>query len=161
MARYVVTNEIATMAESAGKDVFASPGVRLLFMVAFGFQLLRGLPLFLSGNVPPNAWVVLGATAAFLGYSHWRAFKKKQEWRKSVIGQEVVVEFREDGIDYTLGGSRQVLRYANIARAGRDERGLVLIADRIGELWIPTTAFASAQQRDSVFTYLGQFLHKR
>ena len=152
---------MATIAESAGKDVFASPGMRLLFMVAFGLQLLRGLPLFLSGDVPPIAWTLLGATGAFLGYSHWRAFQNKQEWRRSILGKEIVIEFRGDGLDYTLGGARQVLRYADIARAGRDERGLVLIVDRIGELWIPTAAFASAQQRDFVFTYLGQFLHKR
>ncbi|HRE82951.1 MAG TPA: hypothetical protein PLN52_18035, partial [Opitutaceae bacterium] len=54
----------------------------------------------------------------------------------------------------------QRIGYSSIVRAGRDDRGLVVVVGRAGGLFVPTGAFASPAQRDAVFSHLRSALKK-
>jgi hypothetical protein len=81
--------------------------------------------------------------------------------RTAIDGKEVAVRFRADGFDYSIGQKAESLSYSNIVRAGRDERGLVLIIEKLGGLWIPTQACSSPDQKDFAFSHLGQLMKQR
>lgn len=159
--RYIVSEDIATEAESAMKDVFMPVWLQVALPLVVGLQVMINLPKLLESGVSTTGLKVLALIAGFYAFMFWRSARNKRLARAAIVGKEVAVRFQTDAFDYSIGQKAESLSYSNIVRAGRDERGLVLIIEKLGGLWIPTQAFSSPDQRDFIFSYLGRFLKKR
>ena len=76
-------------------------------------------------------------------------------------GKEVVIHFFEDRFHFYFAGHENAIAYRSVTRAGRDQRGLAIIAGGIGSLGIPNSAFQSVEHRDFVFEQLRVVLRKK
>jgi len=158
---YVVTDDLATESESKLKEVFMPAWLQVALPVVVIFQALTQLPKLLPGG---DSLTFLGAVlliAGFYAFMFWRSERNKRLARDAIVGKDVTVKFRDEGFYFAIGQKAESLGYGSVIRAGRDELGLVLIIEKFGGLWIPTRAFSSPEQRDFVFSHLGQFLKKR
>jgi hypothetical protein len=159
--RYTVSEETADEFESAMKDVLMPPWLQVLLPFALGFQLLFRLPELLSDPKSNLPFVVLGFIGVFYGIIFWLRHRSRRQARAALRGKEVAVRFEKESFNYSTAQDARSLNYSSIVRVGRDDRGLMLVIEKIGGLWIPTRAFASPAQRDYVFGHLGHFLKKR
>ncbi len=129
--------------------------LQVALLGSLGLQVLTQLPNLLAGGESAIVLKVFLFIASFYAFMFWRNARNKRLARAEIVGKDVAVQFRADGFDFSIGQKAESLRYSRIVRAGRDERGLVLVIEKLGGLWIPTAAFSSPEQRDFVFNHLG------
>ncbi len=161
-ARFTVTEEVVAASEATLKDAIMPPWVQIALPLSAVLQVIAQLPKLTANR--GNPLIIIGVIAfvgGLYGFLFWLGRRKKKKARAAMLGGEIVVRFFDDGLEFGEPHTSQRIGYSFVRRAGRDERDLVVIIDRIGGLFIPTSGFASPEQIDAIFSHLREALKKK
>lgn len=122
----------------------------LLLIGAAGLLATLGIELWI-----PALLTFYGAL--LLIYSRGRALARWRVGRaaKSLVGRDMTVTIDRNGVDVKGAESSSQLAWAGLSNVISDDRVVLFKRDRLAVFWIPTTAFASPEQRAEVQQYLG------
>ena len=154
-ARYTLTADTIAQGGHLVRDSIMPRWLQIALPVTAALQALVQLPKILAGSKSP--WVALLVIAllcaVFFGLSLFNK-KRGRKNTKFLEGQEVVIRFLDDSLEFSVAGRTDIIGYRRITRAGKDSRGFAVFISNIGGFGIPTSAFTSAEHRDFVFEHL-------
>jgi len=132
------------------KVLNATGAIGGLAMIAVGVVFIVGSGDLIFGLLS----MLLGL--GWIGLSHTRHFDRWRTGRqaRAIIGRKVRLSVGKTGIEVTSNETETKVDWSGATGVKDDERMVIVARQRRPALWIPTRAFASADQRAEAIAYM-------